>query len=225
MRFLVEGSVLPRAARMLTSTQGSFSDECSVQTSPETLGGWIFREPDAKFSKNNVNHVVHVKAEITRMVWGRIWKGGRLNLVIMRRDPLSKGKGYSSNSYIWALEEGLLPDYHPDCFFQQDNARIHTSRPVKEWMETHGIWVIDHPPKSPDMNPIEHVWKAMKAILRKDYPELATLKDNEENRAKVDKALQVAWWAVPQDLIDRLIDSMPRRVEALRKAKGWYTKY
>jgi len=63
-------------------------------------------------------------------------------------------------------------------------------------METYGIWVIDHPPKSPDMNPIEYVWKAMKAILRKDYPELVTLKDNEENRAKVDKALQAAWWAV-----------------------------
>jgi len=71
-----------------------------VQISPETLGGWIFRELDTKFSKNNVNHVVYVKAEIIRIVWGRIWKGRRLNLVIIRRDPLFKGKGYSSNSYI-----------------------------------------------------------------------------------------------------------------------------
>jgi len=39
------------------------------------------------------------------------------------------------------------------------------------------------------MNPIEHVWKVIKAILRRDYPELATLKDNKENKAKVDEAL------------------------------------
>ena len=29
----------------------------------------------------------------------------------------------------------------------------------------------------------------MKAILRRDYLELVTLKDNEENKAKVDEAL------------------------------------
>ena len=91
---------MPRAARILTSIQSSFFNEYLVQINPKTPGNWIFREPDAKFSKNNVNYIVNVKAEITRMVWGRIWKGGRLNLVIIRRDPFSKGKGYSFNSYI-----------------------------------------------------------------------------------------------------------------------------
>ena len=59
---------MPRAARILTSIQGFFSDECSVQISFKTPGGWIFREPDAKFSKNNVNYVIYVKAKITKMV-------------------------------------------------------------------------------------------------------------------------------------------------------------
>ena len=64
----------------------------------------------------------------------------------------------------------------------------------------------------------------MKEILRKDFPGLYLLKRNAENTAKVEKALRVAWDRVPQDLIDRLIRSMPRRLAAVRKARGWYTK-
>lgn len=65
----------------------------------------------------------------------------------------------------------------------------------------------------------------MKEILRRDFPGLYLLRDNEANRAKVADALKVAWERVPQELIDRLIDSMPRRLAAVRKAKGWYTHY
>ena len=65
----------------------------------------------------------------------------------------------------------------------------------------------------------------MKEILCKDFPGLYLLKNNEVNRAKVAEALRIAWEKVPQELIDRLIDSMPRRMAAVRKAKGWYTRY
>jgi hypothetical protein len=57
----------------------------------------------------------------------------------MERDPKAPRGGYTSRSYIWALEEGLLPEYEPGTFFQQDNARIHVSKLVKDWFEEHGI--------------------------------------------------------------------------------------
>lgn len=91
---------------------------------------------------------------------------------------------------------------------------------TKDWLERHGIWVQDHPAHSPDLNPIEHVWKKMKKILRRDYPGLYLLKKNEANIAKVEGALKDAWNKVPQDLINRLIQSMPRRLATVRKAKG-----
>jgi len=50
----------------------------------------------------------------------------------MDRDLNSKGGGYTTLSYLQALEEGLLPIYQPGTFFQQDNAKIHVSMAAKE---------------------------------------------------------------------------------------------
>jgi hypothetical protein len=39
------------------------------------------------------------------------------------------------------------------------------------------------------------------------------------------RAIVEAWEAIPQSYIDGLMESMGRRVEAVRLAKGWHTKY
>ena len=65
----------------------------------------------------------------------------------------------------------------------------------------------------------------MKEIIKREYPHLHILADNIANRAKVEAALKDAWRRVPQALIDGLIDSMPRRYKAVKKNRGWYTKY
>jgi tRNA A37 threonylcarbamoyladenosine biosynthesis protein TsaE len=59
--------------------------------------------------------------------------------------------------YQQALEGGLFPIYEPGDTFQQDNARIHTSYSTQEFLEENGIWIIEWPPYSPDINPIEHL--------------------------------------------------------------------
>ena len=159
------------------------------------------------------------------MVWGAIWKDGRSPLVIMTRDSDSPKNAFTSWSYQLALEEGLLPIYMPGRFFQQDNASIHVSGSSREFLERHGIWTIDWPAHSPDMNPIEHVWKKMKEILYKEFPELAYLTRSEVNTEIFIAALKKAWERVPQSLIDRLIDSVPDRIAELHRVKGWYTHY
>lgn len=192
---------------------------------PKGPNGWVFRTPGHKYDRNVINVRAHGKASITVMVWGCIWRGGRSPLVIMERDSDSTSNGYTATSYIRALEEGLAPYYRPGTFFLQDNARIHTARATKEWLEVHGIWVQEHPPHSPDINPIEHVWAIMKEALQKEFPDLHKLPKNNENIKRVETALRSVWDSIPQAEIDNLIDSMPRRLRAVIRAKGWYTKY
>jgi hypothetical protein len=75
------------------------------------------------------------------------------------------------------------------------------------------------------MNPIEHVWKKMKEILYRDFPDLVYLTGSEVNIQVFVTALKEAWQRIPQALIDKLINSMPNRVAELRRVRGWYTHY
>ncbi|KAM7211462.1 hypothetical protein V8F06_013166 [Rhypophila decipiens] len=66
--------------------------------------------------------------------WIRKGAGGKSPLVFLERDPQAPRGGYSSQSYIRALDEVIKPIYRRTCqrpLYQQDNARIHTSRVVK----------------------------------------------------------------------------------------------
>ena len=123
------------------------------------------------------------------------------------------------------MEDGLLPFYEPEKIFQQDNAKIHVAESLQKWFEEHGIRVMEWPAHSPDLNPIEHVWKALKVELYRRFPNLHCLKKNELDIAKFREILNISWEAIPQELIDRLINSVPWRLKAVRKARGWYTKY
>ena len=65
----------------------------------------------------------------------------------------------------------------------------------------------------------------MKQWIIKQHPELSSMGDTEEAKAAMARAIIKAWEAIPQEYIDKLIEGMPRRVKAVRKAKGWHTKY
>ena len=164
------------------------------------------------------------------MVWGCIWLDGRgkarrSELVIMERDPDSPRNGYSAKSYINALELGLLPHYRPGHIFQQDNASVHVASESKDWLESHGIHVMDWPALSPDLNPIEHMWWALKWKLYELYPNISNMGNSDNDREFLRQALKELWRQIPDALIYRLISSMPRRLQALRKAGFRHTKY
>jgi transposase len=75
----------------------------------------------------------------------------------MERDPDAPHGGYTSDSYIKALEEGLLPHYRGSHLLMQDNGRIHTSCAVRDFLANHNITTLDWLAYSPDLNPIEHL--------------------------------------------------------------------
>jgi DDE superfamily endonuclease len=163
--------------------------------------------------------------DISIMVWSTIWKGGRSDLTIMTRDEASKRGCYSANLYLDILDKQMPICWKPGRTFMHDNARIHTAKKVKSWFEDTAIPLLEWPSYSPDMNPIEHIWAKMKELIVKHHPEPSNMGKSAAAMEAMSRTIIEAWEVIPQEYMDNLIDGVVRRVEALKKAKGWQTKY
>ncbi|CAG9955436.1 unnamed protein product [Clonostachys rosea f. rosea IK726] len=201
------------------------SDETTIQNASSNPNVYLFRRSSEKYRKDLVNRKDHVKPSISLMYWGGIWKTGRTPLVLMHRDENAPRRGYSSISYQLALEEGLLPLYDGTRRFQQDNAKIHVSNSSMTWLMEHAIELLDWPPHSPDISPIENLWSLLKARIRSRYPYLNSLLKTDANIEELKRCAQVVWRDIDQSLIRGLMESLPNRLRAVIRARGWYTKY
>jgi len=142
------------------------------------------------------------------MIYATFWYNGRSDLIAIKRDVLAQKEGYSARSYIWALEESLIPIYKPLDIYQMDNALIYMSNLVKEWLKTHNVWALDFPLYSHNLNPIKRLWLALKRKILKLYLELKQIGQSKENLKRLIKACKEAWLALNQGLMQRLIDSI-----------------
>ena len=98
----------------------------------------------------------------------------------------------------------------------QDNDPKHESVLVRSWLHNHGIHVLDFPPYSPDLNPIEHLWKDM--ARRVEARPASTMEELQDVVAE-------EWERTSLDLLRTLAHSMPARCQAVIDAKGGHTTY
>ena len=202
-----------------------FSDECSVERGTGKARDWVFRTPQQKWDPKMLS--VYSKGKgVSVMVWAAIYDGcKRSELVIMERDPESKRGGYSTNSYIATLEQGLLPIHPEGMTFQQDGASIHTSRKAMAWFADHRIELLKWPPYSPDLNPIEHMWWHLKRAVYDVNPQFDQITGPKAQHDALVEVLPQAWAKISDQTLGNILESMPRRIQAVLAADGWQTKY
>ena len=85
--------------------------------------------------------------------------------------------------------------------------------------------MIDWPPYSPDLNPIEHLWAQLKQWINDNHPELSEMGKSEAAYQALFLAIREGWDAIAPIAIEKLVKSMDDRVNAVILAKGWYTRF
>uniref|UniRef100_A0AAR2M5U8 Tc1-like transposase DDE domain-containing protein n=1 Tax=Pygocentrus nattereri TaxID=42514 RepID=A0AAR2M5U8_PYGNA len=102
------------------------------------------------------------------MVWGCVSAHGMGNLHICEGT-------INAERYIQVLEQHMLPSNQclfqgRPCLFQQDNAKPHSARVTTAWLRSKRVRVLNWPSCSPDLSPIENVWRIMKRKIRQRRP-------------------------------------------------------
>jgi hypothetical protein len=118
-------------------------------------------------------------------------------------------------------EDILLPHMvpflqaHPDMTLQHDNA---TSHSVCDFLQDRNVSVLPWPEKSPDLNPIKHVWDLLDRRMRaRGIPP--------RHVREFAGALVEEWGNISQQELANLVQSMRRRCTAVLNAAGGHTRF
>ena len=129
------------------------------------------------------------------MVWGIISGDGV--------GPLMRLQGkVNAGVYKQLVKDHVLPVLRnltkQPSIFMQDNAPCHKAMVVMNFLNAENVTVMDLPPQSPDLNPIENVWKSLGECFKARNPKTAEQLWN---------ALQEEWNKITGQDINKLISS------------------
>jgi transposase len=127
--------------------------------------------------------------------------------------------------YLRILQQNLQPsvdrlDLPLSWSLVHDNDPKHTATKVRTWLLFRVPHVLPHPPQSPDLNVIEHLWDELDRKIR-----LPTVQSRITSKETLKSALRTAWDEIQPEVTQKLVQSMPRRLQAVITARGGSTKY
>ncbi|GFY28929.1 transposable element Tcb2 transposase [Trichonephila clavipes] len=150
------------------------------------------------------------------LVWAGISLGGHTDLHVFHGGTVT-GLRYRDeilDPYVRPYAAAIGNDF----ILMDDNARPHRARIVEEYLEDHGLERMEWPARSPDLNPIEHLW---------DYlgREVAALNPPPRSLHELKQGLLCVWSSLPIPVSDNLINSMGNRCRQYIQVRGGHIPY
>lgn len=193
-----------------------WSDESKFNRYQSDGKQYCWKRPGESLQRRHIKETVkHGGGNV--MAWGCFtwWKLGPL----VKIDGIMKKEDYLSILQTHLTSFVNVCAYQSaELTFQQDGDPKHTAKVVKEWLTTQSFKLMEWPPQSPDLNPIENLWSIVKRRLGQyDTPPT--------NLDMLWQRINYEWKQIPHDILHNLVESMPRRILSVIKNKGLWTKY
>lgn len=147
-------------------------------------------------------------------VWAGISRRGATAIAIFT--GILDSDGYQSllEGYLKPFIEQHYPDSHR---LWQDNDPKHTSKRTQQWMKDSGINWWPTPPESPDLNPIENIWAALKHHLRKNV--------KPSTKDELIQGIKDFWKNLTPSVCNRYIDHIYKVVPVIVARRGAASGY
>ncbi|KFM59800.1 Transposable element Tcb1 transposase, partial [Stegodyphus mimosarum] len=177
-----------------------FSEESRFSLQSYSRRTLIWRAPGTRYHQENIIER-HRYGGAGVLVWGGIILGSRTDVHVQIGTMTSQiYRDVVLEQYVRLFRGAMDAQF----VFMDDNARPHRANIVNECIQSEDITRMDWPAFSPDWNPVEHVWDMLGRRVAARLPPPTCLPE-------LRRALLFEWYHIPQDQIDNLILSMPRR--------------
>ncbi len=190
-----------------------WSDETKIELFGLNSKRYVWRKPGTAHRLSNTVPTVK-RGGGSIMLWGCFSAAGTGRLVAI------EGK-MNAAKYRDILDENLHQSAQDlrlgrRFTFQQDNDPKHTAKITKEWLHNNSVTVLEWPSQSPDLNPIEHLWRDLKMAVHQRLP---------SNLTELERICKEEWQRIPKSRCEKLVASFPKRLMAVLNQKGASTKY